>query len=177
MLTAKKAMVATTKRRSMGHPGDGRCTTGASVFFEAAWRCAPRDLAFRKRLLGRISATCDRTLRRPRRRSAGQARADAWRGSSRSASRVFPAQSARRAAPCRAAAEPGPRPLRQCARGTRHARRACMRAMHDALHLVPGGGLNRARRKTDWLVPTFVVLAIVAVLVAIGSGLTSERQA
>src|SRR6266516_1682999 len=64
MLTAKKAMVATTKRRSMGHPGDGRCTTGASVFFEAVWRCAPRDLAFRKRLLGRISATCDRTLRR-----------------------------------------------------------------------------------------------------------------
>jgi hypothetical protein len=50
-------------------------------------------------------------------------------------------------------------------------------AMHPTFRLLPGEGRRRARTTTDWLVSGFVVLAIVAVLVAVVSGLSEERRA
>ncbi len=54
-------------------------------------------------------------------------------------------------------------------------------AARRAFRLLPGGdhgnrGRGRAGRTTDWLIPVFVVLAIVAVLVAIFAGPSSERR-
>jgi hypothetical protein len=50
-------------------------------------------------------------------------------------------------------------------------------AAHRGLRLLPGERCSRERRTTEWLFPTFVVLAVVAVLVATVSGLSSERRA
>jgi len=52
-------------------------------------------------------------------------------------------------------------------------------ALHRGFRLLPGDGhrRSRARPAAGWLVPTFVVLAIVAVLVAIIWAPSSERRA
>jgi hypothetical protein len=50
-------------------------------------------------------------------------------------------------------------------------------AAHSGFQILPGGNRGRARTGTDWLVTAFVGLVIVAVLVAIVSGISSEKRA
>lgn len=50
-------------------------------------------------------------------------------------------------------------------------------AAHGGFQILPGGGRGRARAGTDWLITAFVGLVVVAVLVGIVSGISSEKRA